>query len=433
MAARDVFRNISLLLAVMRFFDCSGYRNAYNGGGVILESPNEDVHAFFYLWYGEPKTDGRYLHWNHEVLPHWTKAVNDKYPDIGSVFEPPKSIHSTYYPLRGCYSSKNVETLTSQFTEMKHAGIGVVVVSWWGRPSMPGTSDTQGVNTDSAILMVLEAANLVEGGAMKVAFHLEPYPGRSAHTIRQDLRYITKKYGQSDSLLRWGERNLPLFYVYDSYHISLSEWEQLLLPAGTSSVRNTDIDGIFIGLWLEERHHTYLRVFDGFYTYFAATGFSYGSSLSNWQTMSKWAKKYNKIFIASVGPGYDDTKIRPWNTHNKRIRDNGRYYETMWRAAIEAEATIVSITSYNEWGEGTQIEPALDQLEMQNGGEGAAAGADGEMALYESYDDNPYQYLNQTLVLAREFRHDREREDAINNLVDVVKAGLGQSHITDEL
>jgi glycoprotein endo-alpha-1,2-mannosidase len=30
----------------------------------------------------------------------------------------------------------------------------------------------------------------------------------------------------------------------------------------------------------------------------------------------------------------------------------------MWRAALQAGADLVTITSYNEWHEGTQIEPA---------------------------------------------------------------------------
>ncbi|CAE8656086.1 unnamed protein product, partial [Polarella glacialis] len=29
------------------------------------------VHAAFYLWYGNPEVDGRWIHWNHKVLPHW--------------------------------------------------------------------------------------------------------------------------------------------------------------------------------------------------------------------------------------------------------------------------------------------------------------------------------------------------------------------------
>jgi hypothetical protein len=35
----------------------------------------------------------------------------------------------------------------------------------------------------------------------------------------------------------------------------------------------------------------------------------------------------------------------------------GRRYDDMWRAAMPV-ADVVSITSWNEWHEGTQIEPA---------------------------------------------------------------------------
>jgi hypothetical protein len=34
----------------------------------------------------------------------------------------------------------------------------------------------------------------------------------------------------------------------------------------------------------------------------------------------------------------------------------------MWRTAIGADADLVTITSYNEWQEGTQIEPARSQV-----------------------------------------------------------------------
>jgi hypothetical protein len=39
-------------------------------------------------------------------------------------------------------------------------------------------------------------------------------------------------------------------------------------------------------------------------------------------------------------------------------RLNGATYDSMWRAALRARADVVTITSYNEWHEGTQIEPA---------------------------------------------------------------------------
>jgi hypothetical protein len=38
----------------------------------------------------------------------------------------------------------------------------------------------------------------------------------------------------------------------------------------------------------------------------------------------------------------------------------------MWRAAVRAKADVVTITSYNEWQEGTQIEPARVQVERES-------------------------------------------------------------------
>lgn len=64
------------------------------------------------------------------------------------------------------------------------------------------------------------------------------------------------------------------------------------------------------------------------------------------------------ILLASAGPGYDDTRVRPWNDGARRSRDHGGYYGKMWEAALESRAEIVAVTSYNEWAEGTQIEPA---------------------------------------------------------------------------
>ena len=37
-------------------------------------------------------------------------------------------------------------------------------------------------------------------------------------------------------------------------------------------------------------------------------------------------------------------------------RANGRTYDSMWNAALHAGADMTTITSYNEWHEGTQIE-----------------------------------------------------------------------------
>jgi glycoprotein endo-alpha-1,2-mannosidase len=60
-----------------------------------------------------------------------------------------------------------------------------------------------------------------------------------------------------------------------------------------------------------------------------------------------------------VGPGYIDTRIRPWNAENTRARQNGKYYDQSFQAAIKQKPDFIGITSFNEWHEGTQIEPAV--------------------------------------------------------------------------
>ena len=52
-------------------------------------------------------------------------------------------------------------------------------------------------------------------------------------------------------------------------------------------------------------------------------------------------------------------QVRPWNGQNTRLRRKGAYYDIAWRTFMELGLQYVSITSFNEWHEGTQIEPAV--------------------------------------------------------------------------
>ena len=310
-----------------------------------------EVHAFFYLWYGADGDGGQWKHWNHAVLPHWEESVSARFPTIGTRFTPPDILHSPYYPLQGPYSSANTTTVQRQLADMTRAGIDVAVLSWWG----PGRGDTQGVSTDAAMAAILPLFDA--HGGIRVAIHLEPYAGRTVASVRADIEYLSSSYGHHACLTGRGRMTL---YVYDSHHLPPHEWAQLLLPRGDDTIRNTPLDCTVYGLWLHHHHGRDLLDggFDGVYSYFASWGFSFGSTPQNWKGMCGFARQRGLACSLSVGPGYNDSLIRPWNAHNEKARDAGRYYDKMWDAAIRAAPEVVSITSWNEWGEGTQIEPA---------------------------------------------------------------------------
>ena len=315
---------------------------------------NYNVHAFYYAWYATPEVDGAWWHWNHAYIPPWDKNDHNIYPT--GAHKPPLDIGANFYPELGPYSSRDRDVINKHMQIMADINIGVISVSWYP----PGMADENGLPTDAMIPVLLEAA---QKHGLKVCLHVEPYEGRNASNFREFLAYVNKQYGSHPAYykVKRGSRDLPLFYVYDSYRVTVEEWQKILSSRGNLSVRGTELDALFIGLVVELKHRADIKSagFDGFYTYFAANGFSYGSSWKNWKSLASFAYKNSLMFIPSVGPGYIDTRIRPWNSKNTHARRKGLYYETAWKTAIGAPAKIVSITSFNEWHEGTQIEPAI--------------------------------------------------------------------------
>ncbi len=302
---------------------------------------NAKIHCFYYNWYANPEIDGRYFHWNHNILPHLTdKNWNKLLPYKGR-----DDIGANYYPKLGCYSSNDELTIHQHFKWMRDAGIGVAVITWLGGDSFEDKTFHKYLNIS------------LEYG-VKIAIHIEPH-FKNCDEFKDRLKTIVDKHGNHPSLYRVNGK--IMYYVYDSYRLKAYEWASIFAKDSKISVRGTDLDGIFIGHWVFEKDDELLLngCFDGFYTYFASEGFTFGSTISNWFKMSKFAKKHNMLFIPSVGPGYIDTRIRPWNVINNKSREDGIYYDRMFFAALSVKPDYISITSFNEWHEGTQIEPAI--------------------------------------------------------------------------
>ena len=76
----------------------------------------------------------------------------------------------------------------------------------------------------------------------------------------------------------------------------------------------------------------------------------------SFRRMCKAAHRLGLACAPSVGPGFDS--FRATGELRIRPRSDGRWYDHMWSAAVRSAPDVVTITSYNEWHEGTQIEPA---------------------------------------------------------------------------
>ena len=202
---------------------------------------NQHVHIFYYAWYRNIKHDNKYEHWNHKVLPHWTKSTNDKYANlIDKSHDPDRyELATNFYPSRGPYSSIDRSVVMEHFLEIKkQTGIHVVVLSWWGI----NEADENGSNVDIITPFLLSCAEEV---GIKVMFHMEPYKKRTAQSVKKDIQYVIDTYGSSAAFYRYNGR--PMFYIYDSYLIDSSQWKQVLGKGFTDTIRGTKYDSIFIG------------------------------------------------------------------------------------------------------------------------------------------------------------------------------------------
>ena len=80
----------------------------------------------------------------------------------------------------------------------------------------------------------------------------------------------------------------------------------------------------------------------------------WGNRVRDWSA----TQGVSKTWVATVMPGYND---RATGRADAFVRDRagGAYYRECWEGAIQSGADLVIATSFNEWLEGTQIEPSV--------------------------------------------------------------------------
>lgn len=81
-----------------------------------------DLHVFYYTWYGTPRFDSRYVHWDHVMVPHWDPKISASYPK--GRHHPPEDIGASFYPALGPYSSRDPAVLEEHMTQLRAAAIG---------------------------------------------------------------------------------------------------------------------------------------------------------------------------------------------------------------------------------------------------------------------------------------------------------------------
>ncbi|MCX6101555.1 MAG: glycoside hydrolase family 99-like domain-containing protein [Candidatus Bipolaricaulota bacterium] len=285
----------------------------------ILPAPSastpggKKVLAFYYPWYGMPTgPSGRWVHWN---------PAHANYD-------------ATHVPLTGYYDSLEPETVRRQIRQAKAAGIDGFIASWWGLNSFE----------DRAFHVLLRVA---EEESFLVTVYVED--AATPAQIVTDVSAIVFRYALSPAFLSIDGRPVVFFYVRVAEKFTIDEWRGVFAAL--------DANGRSVFAIGDRLDPTYLQAFQGLHTY-NPVGMTLEETRTEYAATSLAARIQGDLFAATVIPGYQEGY--PGATGPVSDRAGGETYRTYWDRARASAPQWILITGWNEWHEGTEIEPSVE-------------------------------------------------------------------------
>jgi hypothetical protein len=273
---------------------------------------------------------------------HWTMGKRD--PE--HVTNGRREIASHYYPLIGPYDSGDPDVLEYHALLMKIAGIDGAVADWYGTDDV---NDYQFIDRCTSALFGEARRTGLKFG---VVFEDRTIVDRvksgkvSANVVTQARRIVeglAKGWMADDAYLRIGNR--PAFFVFGHSGLTGDEWTRALAaPAGEERARP----------FLLTEHFAFGPA-EGIFDWPSPSKGGIGAALGFAGTVGR-----GLVAVPVVFPRFDDYYAQAgvqasWGS----IDDNdGKTFELLLERAFAGGAPIVQIATWNDWGEGTQIEPS---------------------------------------------------------------------------
>lgn len=286
-----------------------------SAGAAALQSPQTQalsspkVVAFYYTWFDESS-------WNH--------TLSDQ-------------------PTQG-YISRDRGVMGRHIEQAQQAGIDAFIVAWYG----PTGQHNQTEPNLAALLEEAAARNFKIG----ILFETDSPFFAGIGDVTTAMSHGISVHASHPAYLR-ADDGRPVFFFWRTEAYSVAAWGDV----------RSQVDPGHSSVWIADGVNTsYLATFEGHHLYSNTwnppTDLTYtNQKFAN--LVSQASSQYGtaKSWVATVMPGYNDVGIRGGGGF-ARGRDGGAYFDTSWQAAIQSQPSWIVINSFNEWPEGTYIEPS---------------------------------------------------------------------------
>ena len=271
---------------------------------------------------------------------HWTMGAFDPEGKNGD----PATLASHYRPLIGPYDSGDPDVLEYHALLMKLAGIDGVVIDWYGTVDYLDYAH----NHRNCASFVEQAAKT--GLAFAICFEDQTIPklvaagrlesGKRVEHARRELEWLRINWFAKTSYLKFGRKPVLLSFGQDG--LSNSEWGQLV----------QDGPDAFIYLSEHKRRQAAAGAFDWPIPRIGRRAqVEFIEKATNWPVgMAIAYPRFHDI--------YEQAKVHP--SWGKIDDDHGTTFVETLEKAMRSGLPFVQISTWNDWGEGTMIEPSVE-------------------------------------------------------------------------
>ncbi len=275
---------------------------------------------------------------------HWT--MNHFHPDTLTGGRRESASHFT--PLIGLYDSADPDVLECQVQQMKLAGIDGVIIDWYGPDDFWDYGQIHR-NTQKLIAIAKKA-----GLHFAVMYEDQTVP----HLIEGKQFPASEAVAHGQSVLKWAQTHWfsdpaylilgsdPVFLVFGPQFYQEDQWKQIFAPLPhppaffTEMVRRDPAVGAFDWPLPQGGHAQSVR-----------------DNLSFYDRAGSWPQS-----IAGAWPRFQDVYGEAGTQPSYPVIEDrqGRTYSETLELALKSTAPIVQLITWNDWGEGTMIEPSAE-------------------------------------------------------------------------
>lgn len=304
--------------------------------GVSSVKPATQIFAHFMPWF---EADAENEKWGY----HWTMNSVDPKQLKSKESNNQRKIAAHYYPAIGPYNSAEDAVLEYQLLLMKLAGIDGVIVDWYGHKdhfdyallhanTVKLFEYTKRFGLKFAVCYEDQTIpNLVAGGKVDSSNVVD-------HAV-SEIKWLNDNWFGQDNYLQLD--GLPVLLSFGNQGLSHRQWDQVIQSLG------------FKVQYFSEHHRRDCAV--------GAFDWPVPDQSKTTETFLRDSKQW-KHLIPVAFPGFNDFYQQAGVSKDwRRIpAADGETFRKTLRQALAVKSPVVQIATWNDWGEGTMIEPSVE-------------------------------------------------------------------------